>query len=94
MFDLALADDLPCTSAFEAMLVCCAPESAALSLIPSRAGYMLSRGEGGVHLGSIFLPECGEHTAECGTAALAILAATLSAWRAMLGQSDRHLLLN
>lgn len=94
MFDPALVADLPGTATFEAMLASCAHESAALSLIPSRAGYMISRGEGGVHIGSIFLQECGEHTAECGTAALAILAATLSAWRAMLGQSDRHLLLN
>jgi hypothetical protein len=95
VFDPVLAEDLPGTAAFEAMLVCCAPESAALSLIPSRAGFMLSRGEGGVHIASIFMPECGEHTAECGTAALALLAATLSACRALLGrQGNRNLLLN
>lgn len=95
VFDPMLVEDLPGTAAFEAMLVCCAPESAALSLIPSRAGFMLSRGEGGIHIASIFMPECGEHTAECGTAALALLAATLSACRALLGrQGNRNLLLN
>jgi hypothetical protein len=95
IFDPVLAEDIPGSAAFEAMLVCCAPESAALALIPSAAGYMLSRGEGGVHIGSIFMPECGEHTAECSTAALALLAATLSACRALLGRHrDRHLLLN
>lgn len=95
IFDPVLAEDIPGPTAFEAMLVCCAPESAALSLIPRRAGFMLSRGEGGVHIGSIFMPECGEHTAECSTAALAILAATLSACRALLGRhGNRHLLLN
>lgn len=95
VFDPMLAEDLPGTAAFEAMLVCCAPESAALSLIPDRAGFMLSRGEGGVHIGSVFMPESGEHTAECSTAALALLAATLSTCRALLGRhGDRHLLLN
>lgn len=94
-FDPALAEGLPSTSAFEAMLVCRAPESAALSLVPTRAGFMLSRGEGRVHIGSIFMPECGEHTAECSTAALAILAATLSACRALLGcHGNRNVLLN
>ncbi|MGN6356258.1 MAG: hypothetical protein ACTHLU_02105 [Novosphingobium sp.] len=93
-FDPALAEDMPGTAAFEAMLVC-APESAALALIPSRAGYMLSRGEGSIHICSIFMPECGEHTAECGTAGLAILAATLSTCCALLGRhGDRGLLLN
>lgn len=94
-FDPMLAEDLPSTAVFEAMLVCCAPESAALSLIPSRAGFMLSRGEGRVHICSIFMPDCGEHTAECSTAALSILAATLSACRALLGrEGNRDLLLN
>jgi hypothetical protein len=56
---------------------------------------MLSRGEGGSHIGSIFMPECGEHTAECGTAALALLAATLSACSALLGRhGNRYRLLN
>jgi hypothetical protein len=94
-FDPALAKDLPCTAKFEAMLVCGAPESAAMALVPHRAGFMLSRGDGGNHICSIFMAECGEHTAECGTAALALLAATLSACTALLGRhGDRERLLN
>lgn len=94
-FDPQLADGLPCTASFEAMLVCGGTESAAIALIPNRAGFMLSRSEGGNHIGSIFMLECGEHTAECGTAALALLAATLSACGALLGrQGDRSRLLN
>lgn len=95
VFDPALAEGLPCTAKFEAMLVCGAPESAAMTLIPHRAGFMLSRGEGGNHICSIFMLECGEHTAECGTAAMALLAATLSACTALLGRhGDRGRLLN
>lgn len=85
-FDPGLAEGLPCTAKFEAMLVSGTAESAAMALIPHWAGFMLSRGEGGNHIGSIFMLECGEHTAECGTAALALLAATLPACSALLGR--------
>lgn len=75
---------LPPPAQFEAMLLCGALESAALALLPRNASFMLSRGTNGRHLGSVFMPECGEHTAEGNTAALAVMAATLSAWRDLL----------
>lgn len=93
-FDPMLTGHLPSTAEFEAMLSCGAPESAAIALIPNRGGFMLSRSEDGNHIGSIFMLKSGEHTAEGNTAALALLAATLSAYHAMLGQRDPELLLN
>lgn len=87
--DPGLAQGLPCSAEFEALLRSGGTESAAMALIPSRAGFMLSRGEHGNHIGSIYMLECGEHTAECGTAALALLAATLSACGAVIGQQGR-----
>lgn len=75
---------LPSAARFEAMLVCGAPESAAMSLVPAEAGFMLSRGGNGRHIGSVFVPECGEHIAEGNTAALAIMAAILSLCHALL----------
>lgn len=79
-----LFEGLPSTARFEKMLACGAPESAALSLIPQQAGFMLSRGGNGRHIGSVFMAECGEHTLEGNTAALAIMAASLSAFHALL----------
>lgn len=76
--------ELPPAATFEAMLLCGALESAALSLLPRGASFMLSRGASGRHLGSVFMTECGEHTAEGNTAALAMMAAALSAWRKLL----------
>lgn len=60
----------------KAMLAAGAFESAALTLLPQGAGYMLSRGASGEHLASIFLAhsEC-EMTANGSTAALALVAA-------------------
>ena len=75
---------LPPAGKFEAMLICGALESAALALLPCDASFMLSRGANGRHLGSVFMPECGEHTVEGITAALALMAATLLAWRDLL----------
>ena len=76
----ALIDTLPLHNNFEAMLASGSPESAAVSLIPAHAGYMLSRGANGRHMGSVFIPGLqGEHTAEASTAALALMAAALSA---------------
>jgi hypothetical protein len=75
---------LPPPGQFEAMLLCGALESAALALLPRDASFMLSRGANGRHLGSVFMAECGEHTVEGNTAALAVMAATLSAWRGLL----------
>jgi hypothetical protein len=72
--------ELPPRGQFEAMLLCGGVESAALALLPRNASFMLSRGANGRHLGSVFMPECGEHTVEGSTAALALMAATLSAW--------------
>jgi hypothetical protein len=80
-----LFEGVPGAARFEGMLVCGAPESAALSLVPRHAGFMLSRGGNGRHIGSVFT-ECGEHMQEGNTAALAIMAATLSAFHAMLGR--------
>jgi hypothetical protein len=81
-----LFEGIPGAARFEGMLVCGAPESAALSLVPRQAGFMLSRGPNGRHIGSVFMTECGEHRLEGNTAALAIMAATLSAFHALLGQ--------
>ena len=76
----ALIGKLPLLHDFEAMLASGALESAAVSLIPAHAGYMLSRGANGRHMGSVFMPGLkDEHTAEASTAALALLAAALSA---------------
>lgn len=76
--------NLPPVAQFEAMLLCGALESAALALLPRNASFMLSRGANGRHLGSVFIAECGEHTVEGRTAALAMAAATLSAWHNLL----------
>jgi hypothetical protein len=76
--------DLPPLGQFEAMLLCGALESAALTLLPRHASFMLSRSANGRHLGSVFMPECGEHTVEGDTAALAVVTASLSAWRELL----------
>lgn len=76
--------ELPPPAQFEAMLLCGALESAALTLLPRNASFMLSRGANGRHLSSVFMAQCGEHTVEGNTAALAMLAATLSAWRELL----------
>ncbi len=76
----ALVDELPGLDNFESMLTSGAAESAAISLIPAHAGYMLSRGSNGRHMGSVFMPGLrDEHTAEASSAALALLAAALSA---------------
>ena len=71
----------------ECMLAAGAAESAALALIPDSAGYMLSRGPNGVHLASVFVPGIGreEYSAEGDTAALALLAAFVSAMREAAG---------
>lgn len=76
--------ELPPPAQFEAMLLCGALESAALALLPRNASFMLSRGANGRHLGSVFMAECGERTVEGKTVALALVAATLSAWRELL----------
>ncbi|MEO5587140.1 MAG: hypothetical protein ABIQ81_05555 [Novosphingobium sp.] len=80
----AFFGELPPPGQFEAMLLCGALESAALTLLPRGASFMLSCGSNHCHLGSVFMPECGEHTAEGTTAALALMVATLSAWRELL----------
>lgn len=74
--------------AMEMMLAAGAGESAALALVPPQAGYMLSRGPNGVHLASVFMPDARkeEYTAEGDTAALALLAAFVSAVRDTAGQ--------
>lgn len=73
--------------AMETMLAAGASESAALALVPPQAGYMLSRGPNGVHLASVFMPGAAreEYTAEGDTAALALLAALVSAVRDAAG---------
>lgn len=83
-FSAAGHAELPPVAQFEAMLLCGALESAALALLPRNASFMLSRGANGRHLGSVFVAECGEHTIEGKTAALAMAAATLSAWHSLL----------
>lgn len=75
---------LPSSAGFEALLACGAAESAAIALVPAHAGYMLSRGGNGRHIGSVFIAGCGEHTVEGNTAALSIMAAMLSACHALL----------
>lgn len=63
----------------EAMLALGAFESAALSLLPKGAGYMLSRGANGEHLASVFLGQTdSEMTAHGATAALALVAALMA----------------
>ena len=62
-----------------AMVATGAFESAALALLPQRAGYMLSRGPSGEHLASVFLPESDrEMTVGGATAALALIAALMA----------------
>ena len=63
----------------DAMLAAGAFESAALSLLPQNAGYMLSHGPSGEHLASVILPESErEMTAGGATAALALIAALMA----------------
>jgi hypothetical protein len=91
----ALFDALPSTARFETLLACGALESATFALIPHSAGYMLSRGGNGCHIGSVFLAECGEHTVQANTPALAMMAAILSACQSLLHpQKARTELLN
>lgn len=73
--------------AIECMLAAGAVESAALSLIPDHARYMLSRGPGGLHLASIVVPGSAreEYTAQGDTAALALLTAFVAAMRDAAG---------
>lgn len=73
--------------AVERMLASGAEESAALALIPRQASYMLSRGPDGIHLASVFMPGAGheEYSAEGDTAALALLAALVTALRGASG---------
>ena len=61
------------------MLATGAYESAALSLLPRSAGYMLSRGPSGEHLATVILPESEqERIAGGATAALALIAALMA----------------
>lgn len=91
----ALFGGLPSLSRFETLLACGALESATFSLIPRSAGYMLSRGGNGCHIGSVFMAECGEHTVQANTPALAVMAAILSACQSLLHpQQARAELLN
>ena len=63
----------------EAMLAAGAHESAALSLLPQDAGYMLSRGPNGENLATVILPESEQEMAVGGaTAALALIAALMA----------------
>ena len=63
----------------DAMLAIGAYESAALSLLPRSAGYMLSRGPSGEHLATVILPESEqERIAGGATAALALIAALMA----------------
>lgn len=72
--------------AVEAMLDCGAHESAALTLIGSGIGYMLSRGPNGRCFASLVLVEGEEETiAEGATPALALLAAFVGAMLASHG---------
>ena len=50
----------------DAMLATGAYESAALSLLPRSAGYMLSRGPSGEHLATVILPEIRWENLDCG----------------------------
>lgn len=74
--------------ALEAMLAAQAEESFALALIPPQVGYMLSRGPNGVNLATVIMPgpEQEKYTAEGETAAIALLAAFVTALRAAAGQ--------
>lgn len=83
-FDPELRKGLSRQTKFDALLACGAPESAAFLLVPDEAGLMLSRGNAGVHIASICMPQCGEHTAEASTVALAMMGAILSACRAIV----------
>lgn len=62
--------------AVEALICADAPESAALSLLGTDCGYLLSRGAGGQHLASVMLPWASEETSAGGdTLALAVVGA-------------------
>jgi len=71
----------PCDRpAFEAMVACAAYESAALLLLGSDCGFLLSRGSGGLCLASAVFAEGDEEvTAQAATPALALLCAHLAA---------------
>ena len=70
---------LPSVASVEAMLACGAQESAALSLLPTGASYLLSRGEDNTCLASVVLPQTAEEvTAEGDSPALAVLAALMA----------------
>ena len=83
------ADDkvMPDPVRMEAMLALRAYESAALSLYPANAAYMVSRGSGeGPHFASVILPGMAEEVTMQGTgAALALTAALLTALAGGIG---------
>lgn len=67
---------LPTVHQLEALIAVGAGESAALSLLPDNAAYIVSRGGNGVHLASVLLDGVDEEVAaEAATAGLAVLAA-------------------
>jgi hypothetical protein len=75
---------LPPAGRFELLLASGAHESAAIALIPDHAGFMLSRGGNDRYISSVVVTGCGEHTIEGNTAALAIMAAMISAYHSLL----------
>jgi hypothetical protein len=72
---------VPGEARFETLVASGAWASAALALVPERAGYLLSRGEAGTHLASIVLDGPDEEiAAEAFSPALALLAALAGAF--------------
>ena len=89
--DSALLQNLPTSTAFEAMLACEALESAALSLLPRGSSYLLSRGADDFCLASVVLPHTTEEvTAEGATPPLALLAALCASLVMPAGGSSRR----
>ena len=79
---------LPGERALEAMLAANAQESAALALLGTKTGFMLSRGNG-TCLASVVLPGSSEeHTATGCTVALALVLATATALLAPIALDD------
>jgi len=89
--DSAMLQNLPTSTAFEAMLACDALESAALSLLPRGSSYLLSRGADDFCLASVVLPHTTEEvTAEGATPPLALLSALCASLVMPAGGSSRR----
>jgi len=83
---MIVADHLPPEARFEALIAMGAYDSAAMTLLPEQASYLLSRSGAGACLASVLLPQVDEEmTSEAQSPALAVVSALLACVVTMAG---------